>query len=120
VAVVAFSFGTYFITAIKKIYEKDPKGLVTNNDMGGRLLDNNKPNEAIKVFEQIDYNSYRFLYGWSTWRFRRHAYALIRVNRLIEALEVMKYVPKENATTATYYRKLLKLVFLLMRPMIQS
>jgi len=91
-------------TAIKKIYEKDPKGLVTNNDMGSRLLEINKPNEAIKVYEQIDYNSYRFLYGWSTWRFIHHADALIRMNRLLEAQEVLNYVPREEATLGIYIR----------------
>ena len=93
------------LTAIKKIYEKDPKGIVTNNDMGWSLLLNNKPNEAIKVYDQIDLNSYRFLYGWSAWRFSAHAHALIRMNRLVEALEVLKYVPKENATLEIYLTK---------------
>jgi len=93
------------LAAIKKIYEKDPKGLVTNNDMGWSLLGNNKPNEAIKVYDQIDLNSYRFLYGWSAWRFSDHAYALIRMNRLVEAQEVLNYVPKEHATLGIYSRK---------------
>jgi len=93
------------LTAIKKIYEKDPKGLVTNNDMGGRLLMFNKPNEATKVYEQIDYNSYRFINIFSVWRFSAHAYVLIRMNKLVEAQEVLKYVPKENATLRTYNLK---------------
>jgi len=85
------------LIAIKKIYKKDPKDGVTNNDMGIYLLFNNQPKEAIKVFEQIDLNTYRFLHSWSAWRFTEHAYALIRMNKLDEAQEVLNYIPKEHS-----------------------
>lgn len=94
------------LTTVKKIYEKDPQDKMINYLMGMSLLAYNKPNEAIKVFEQVDLSSLDF--GSSirrVWRFNDHAYALIRLNRLVEAQEVLNYVPKEHATTTIYYRK---------------
>jgi len=93
------------LAAIKKIYEKDPKDMISNFMMGMQLNWNNKPNEAIKVYEQIDLSSYPFLYGNSAWRFYWHTYDLIRMNRFVEAQEVLKYVPKEYFNTTTYSRK---------------
>jgi len=87
------------LAAIKKIYDKDPKDILNNFMMGMLLNFSNKPNEAIKVYEQIDPSSHPFLFGdrhWR-WRFNWHTYDLIRMNRLVEAQEVLKYVPKESA-----------------------
>ena len=93
------------LAVIKKIYEKDPKNHGSNFLMGMQLNWSNKPNEAIKVYEQIDLSSYQFLYAVSAFRFHWHTYALIRMNRLVEAQEVLKYVPKEYANLTTYLRQ---------------
>jgi len=92
-------------TAVKKLYEKDPKDNIANYVMGLTSLANNKPNEAIKVLEQIDLNTYRFRRPASVWRHTLHAYALIRMNKLVEAQEVLNFVPNEHADLGIYLRK---------------
>jgi len=90
---------------IKKMYEKDPKVKVINYLMGLQLVHANKPFEAIKVFEQIDLKTFPFTKSTDNWLHNVHAYALIRTNKLVEAKEVLKYVPQEYATLGIYSRK---------------
>jgi len=94
------------LVAIKKIYKKDPWHLNTNYNTGLNLIHLNRPREGIKVFEQIDYSSYRFTFKKNDHRIKWHTYALIRMNRLDEAREVLNYLPKEYYSPSTYYLKI--------------
>ena len=90
---------------MKPIFRKDPKNLRNNYLMGYSASQLNKPLEAIGYFSIIDPKDLNVKYQAQTWWHIIYAYNLIRLRRLEEAMEVLRFVPEELATWAYYYRK---------------
>lgn len=92
------------LATLKVIYTKDPKDKIFNYLMGYSLLENNKPEEAIKVFEMIE-PAKQFNDRRSTWPTLYYASALIRVNELEKALGVLDQIPDEALHQGVFIRK---------------
>ncbi len=89
---------------IKPIFARDPQNLRNNYLMGYSASMLNKPAEAVNYFQEIDPANLDIKYQAQTWWHLVYAYNLIRLERLDDALHVLRFVPEALASLAYYYR----------------
>ena len=91
--------------ALKILFEKDPRQMLTNYWMGLMASDLNKPKEVIEYYEYIKPANIAYDVFWETWWNNVYGHNLIRLGRYEEALGVLSYVPDE--LTGTWYYSVL-------------
>lgn len=90
---------------MKIVYQKDPKQWLNSYMAGHYSTKLNRPAEAASQFSSIDPGSFEIIGSSLTWWHHQYGRALIRADRLDEAMKILNSVPFEKTTLTIFATK---------------
>ena len=91
--------------ATQKLFQADPKQPINNYLMGHAASIVNRPAKTVEYLQYIDPSTITVEDQVMSWWHSVYATNLIRLNRLDEAMEILRWVPIEKANNTIFYRK---------------